>query len=135
MIDILEKIKQEEGFCADMYDCPSGYKTIGYGINLETTPIPEPIARAWTKYLISGLNLDIAEHDWYRKLDHDRRMIILDMCYQMGVNGVLRFKKMIAAIEGGDYEEAANQMMDSKWARHDSPARALRNATIMRDGE
>lgn len=134
MIDILEKIKQEEGFRAEMYDCPAGFKTIGYGINLEMTPIPEPIAELWLRHILSSINLQIARHEWFRSLNDDRRVVILDMCYQMGVSGVLKFKRMIAAIESGDYDEAANQMADSKWAKEDSPNRARRNIKVMRDG-
>jgi len=134
MIDIIQKIKQEEGFESEMYDCPAGYKTIGYGVNLETTPIPEPVARAWVKHILNDINVSMAKYEWFRFLDRNRRVVILDMCYQMGVSGVLKFKKMIAAIEQGNFDEAANQMLDSKWAKTDSPNRAMRNSNIMRGG-
>ena len=50
------------------------------------------------------------------------------MVYQMGEKGVSKFKKMFKALrqEPKDYEEAADQMMDSRWAKQTySRARSL----------
>ena len=56
------------------------------------------------------------------------------MAYQIGVNGLLKFKKMISAIEFGDWEEAERQALDSKWAKQ-TPARAHRHAKVIRTGD
>lgn len=42
----------------------------------------------------------------------------------MGVAGLLQFKKFLAALEAEMVEQAAKEMLDSKWARTDSPGRA-----------
>ena len=44
----------------------------------------------------------------------------------MGISGFRKFKKTIYYLETEQYLEASEEMLDSKWARKDSPARALR---------
>jgi lysozyme len=56
------------------------------------------------------------------------------MVYQLGVVGVLGFRRFCAAMGRGDYETAAAEMLDSKSAKVDSPARAHRHAQTMRTG-
>jgi hypothetical protein len=47
---------------------------------------------------------------------------------------VLGFRKFCAAMAAGDYETAADEMLDSKWARTDTPARAMRESVTLRRG-
>ncbi len=56
------------------------------------------------------------------------------MAFQLGVNGVANFKKMIAALIARDYAAAAREMLDSNWAKVQTPARAQRMAEMMRTG-
>ena len=56
------------------------------------------------------------------------------MAYQMGVTGLSKFKNMLTAVELGDFDEAANQALDSRWARQ-TPERATRHAEMLRVGE
>ena len=130
----IDKIAQEEGFSGMMYDCPAGKKTIGYGFNLETTPIPQYIAKLWLKYQISEIEDSLNRYDWYVSMNDNRRIVLIDMVYQMGLNGVLKFKNMIKALENRNYRLAAVEMLDSNYAKQ-TPNRANRNAEIMHQGE
>jgi lysozyme len=56
------------------------------------------------------------------------------MAHQIGIYGILKFKNMLSALYRADYNEAANQMLDSLAARQ-TPARWKRNAEQMRTGE
>ena len=56
------------------------------------------------------------------------------MGYQLGLNRLLGFKRMLAALERGDYRAASDEMLDSKWAISDTPARARRLAQMMLRG-
>ena len=58
-------------------------------------------------------------------------LVMLDMAYQMGVGGLLKFEKMLAAIACEDYETAADELLDSNYARQ-TPNRAKRNAYLLR---
>ena len=72
----------------------------------------------------------LAKLDWYSMLSVDRKIIIQSLCYQMGFTGVLKFKKMIAALDIEDYDEAAKQALDSRWAKQTS-SRAKRHARVL----
>lgn len=132
---LISKIEGEEGYSERMYKCPADYWTIGAGINLETTAIPKEVADKWLEIIVQGRISTLKSFAWYHSLNEARQIVIADMAYQMGVSGLLRFQKMIQAILEADYDTAAREMLDSKWAREDSPARADRNAKIMRTGK
>ena len=130
---MIEKIASEEGFRKTLYECTAGKQTIGYGFNLEADGIPEPVARYWLQYNINHLRAVLAGFDFYDGLDEARKTVLVDMAYQMGVSGMLRFKSMIKDIKVGAWDSAAKSLLDSKYAR-DSPNRAKRNAETMRTG-
>ncbi len=67
----------------------------------------------------------------FDRLSQVRKDVLISMAYQIGVNGLLKFKKTWKYLEGGMYEEASNEMLDSEWARDDSPERAQRHARVM----
>ena len=70
----------------------------------------------------------------YQTLPSAVRGVILEMAYEMGVSGVLGFGDMLAALSAGDYDKGADEALDSKWARQDSPRRARELAEIIRGG-
>ena len=49
------------------------------------------------------------------KIPVEKQEILAEMSYQLGVNGVLKFKKMWKALKDFDYETAAKEMLDSRW--------------------
>ena len=134
MGDLEQKIKQEEGFCGKVYACTENKLTIGYGFNLESSEMPVEVADIWLTINLNKLNIALlSEFWWFKGLDEGRRIVVVDMAYQMGVRGLKGFKGMIAAIIDRDYERAAYELLDSKYARQ-TPNRANRNAEIMRTG-
>ena len=54
---------------------------------------------------------------WYRHLNDTRKMVLIDMCFNLGMPRLKKFKRMIAAMERIDYTNAAAEMLDSRWAR------------------
>ena len=48
----------------------------------------------------------------------------MNLSYQLGVSGFNKFKKTIFLLAHKDYKGASTEMLDSKWARVDTPARA-----------
>lgn len=71
----------------------------------------------------------------YKKLSDVRQRALLNMAFQMGIEKLLTFKKMLSALEAGDWLLAEHHALDSKWAREDSPARARRVAESLRTGK
>ena len=127
-------IRRHEGFSKLPYKCPTGHLTIGYGHNLENG-----ISAAAAEFILQE---DLARAEravkdsfpWWWKLDDARQFVLVDMAFNMGIAGLNGFKKMLAAIESGDFDKAAEEMLDSKYGRQ-VVHRARLNAEIMKTGE
>jgi lysozyme len=110
-------IKRNEGFRSHPYRCPSNALTIGYGRNLDAKGISEPEAtHLLMNDLAEALQQTLDKIPCAKNLSENRRAVLVMMVFNMGVHGVLKFKKMLSALEKGDYLEAAEQMLSSKWA-------------------
>jgi len=72
--------------------------------------------------------------DCFTRLDDARKAVLLNMSFQLGITGLLKFKNTLAKIEAGDYQGAADNMLKSLWARQ-TPNRANRLAEQMRTGQ
>lgn len=134
-MDVREILKRDEGFSPTVYRCPEGKLTIGWGWNVEAEPIPEDIAEEILSRQISerfrGLERALP---WFRSLDDARQKALICMAFQMGVKGVLGFKRMLKALREGNWELAYVEALDSRWARQ-TPKRAKRYAMVLRTGE
>ena len=141
----------EEGFRSKVYICTKGKKTIGVGRNLDDNPLTAEevayighdgfageITKEQAFYL---LRHDIAKvekqvkdlGDWVMNLNEDRYFAICSMCFQMGLGKLLKFKKMLSALAVGNYNNAADESLDSAWAKQ-TPNRARRTANCIRCG-
>lgn len=129
------RIRKNEGLSYLPYRCSAGALTIGYGHNLDARGISIEAAE-----LLLKQDLEIAEKEvknafiWWPKLDDARLGVLIEMCYNLGISRLVGFKKMLAALEEGDYKKAAKEMLDSKWA-FDVKGRARELAEIMQTGE
>lgn len=130
---IISDLRRHEGFKGRPYLCTAGKTTIGIGRNLDANPLTEEEA----KYLLyNDIERTIQELDtrlpWWQDLPAQQQRAVLNMSFQMGVVGVLKFKKMIASLKAGQYDDAADHALDSQWAKHDTPVRAREVASWMR---
>lgn len=99
------------------------------------TFIPDSIIDLWFKEdTIEALDCAFV-YPWYGKLNEARKAVVCSMIFQLGANGFNDFKQTIKYLSAGRYEEAAKEMLDSKWFRIDTPARAKRHSDQMRTGE
>lgn len=127
-------IRSYEGFSKLPYKCPTGHLTIGYGHNLENG-ISEKVALFILQEDLSRAERAVKDaFPWWWKLDDARQFVLVDMAFNMGQAGLKGFKKMLAAIESGDFDKAAEEMLDSKYGRQ-VVHRARLNAEIMKTGE
>jgi len=70
---------------------------------------------------------------WFNELNDARKSAILNMCFQLGTNGVAKFQNMIRAILIKDWEAAYHHALDSRWAQQ-TPKRAERVAWKLKNG-
>lgn len=119
--------KHHEGFRSKIYVDTTGNRTIGYGINLEQG-ITEPEAA-----VILTMRLTPLAGLWegIPNLSPERKVVLVDMAYNLGVSKLMEFQKMFDAIQNENYEDAALEMLDSEWARQ-TGTRATEDAEIMR---
>lgn len=136
-MDSYTQLKRDEGEKLHAYQDTLGFWTIGIGILIDQRKggglRPEEsefIFRNRLKLLDEELARVLP---WLSKLDPARRGVPLNMAYQMGVTGLLGFKTTLALVSAGKYQEAAAQMLQSKWAKQ-TPARAQRLSNQMATG-
>ena len=116
--EIVTIVKRHEGYRKFVYLCPQGEPTIGYGRTLRIKGISEPEA---TQLLLNDLNealqLTLDRIPWAKYLDEDRLAVLVMMTFNLGVDGLLKFKNMLAALEKKDYQKAASEMISSRWSK------------------
>jgi len=121
--NVLNQLVQDEGFNGMPYNDHLGKLTIGIGTLL---PITVEEAKILLHYrLKSKINELYSREVWIGSLPDKAQEVLVNMCYQLGVNGLLKFKKMIVALKAGNFEEAAKEGLDSRWAKQ-TPNRANR---------
>ena len=128
---LLEAVKLSEGFRDRVYKCTEGYDTIGYGFAIKDLVMDEDIAemilRRKLDLLIDRVN---KRFKWVSELPIEAQDVIYEMCFQLGITGVSKFKKTLAYLENFEYKMASKEMLDSKWARQ-TPNRAKRLSNII----
>ena len=118
MIEQLRKmLVRHEGLRLKPYQDSVGKWTIGVGRNLDDKGITEAEAMLLLSNDIGDALADAKKFAWFGQLDSARQDVIVDMIFNLGLPRFSGFRKMIAALEHGNYPEAADQMLDSKWAR------------------
>lgn len=139
---LISELRRDEGVKNMPYKCTAGFNTVGVGHNLDANPLQYD----WT-YPLTNMQIDqlLAEDvqgffeeldkrlDWWRGLSYARQRVIVNMAFNLGVDGLLGFKNTLAFIRGGDYQAAAKGMLSSKWAKQVGQ-RANRLAAMMVTG-
>ena len=129
-----ERIKRHEGLELVAYPDAGGW-AIGYGHNLKY-PVPKEAVEIifeddFANKAVKGfysLPMEIRNG-----LSDARREVLIEMIFQLGLNGVLNFKRMCKALIAKDYEAAAVEIMDSDAGRK-YPKRFQEYADAMRQG-
>lgn len=132
MESLLDMIKRHEGFCSRAYKCPAGRWTIGFGRNIEDVGISRAEAEELLKNDIARVEKEAAEtFPWFVELNKRRRFAVLNMIYQLGLGKFMQFKATIAHIEKGEYSKAADEALNSLWAKQ-TPIRAKEVSDMLR---
>ena len=112
-----QSLKQHEGYRQFAYQCTAGKTTVAYGRNLQDKGISEAEALYLLENDIVECLQDLAAlFKCWNTLSEYQQAALIDLRFNLGAKGFRTFKKCIAAIEAGDYTEAALQIMDSAYA-------------------
>jgi lysozyme len=118
------------------YRCTAGKLTIGVGRNLDDCGISQKEAYALLDNDIRNCEQQLLDEIpvIYNALDEVRQSVLLNMCFNLGLKGLLGFNNTLAFIAAGDWERAANGMLASKWAKQVG-LRAIELSEMMRKGK
>ena len=140
-MNVLDQLKRDEGCRLTAYPDPlTGGEpwTIGYGCTgpdvKKGTVWSQALADAALRDRVETIETSLRrELSWYAGLSEARQAVLVGMAYNMGISGLLAFRHMLGQVRVGNYNEAAADMMDSRWARQ-VPERAARLAEQLATG-
>ena len=132
MKDLLKRIKHHEGFRKSVYKCTEGFDTIGYGFAIKDLELDEDIAEEILMRKVEKLIKRVrSKFDWLDSVPHEVQGVLVEMSYQMGLSGVSKFKKALHAMQMFQWKLAADELLDSRWAKQ-TPNRAKELSDIIR---
>jgi lysozyme len=149
-MNLIKQLKTHEGFRSHSYCCSEGVLTIGYGYSLSANPlrlsehdlqamktlgISQVRAEQLLKAEVARLTKEIYQRlPWIVRLNEARQAVILGMSYNLGIEGLMKFKRTLNLIEHEQFDNAADAMLQSKWSTQ-VKGRALELSTQMRTGK
>jgi len=139
-MEIRELIKKHEGLRLEPYRCTAGKLTVGYGHNLDahgeaprTITIEE--AESYLDADIKRAQSDCAYFiPGWDDLDKSRKAALIDMAFNLGISGLMKFKQTLQYLAQRKYEHAAKEMLKSIWAIQVGN-RAVELSEIIKTGE
>ena len=142
---LIELLVKHEGERLTAYDCPAGYPTIGVGRNLQTKGLTKAecdylklgtyennsviaklevrgITKDESRYLLSNdidyFTTELGKRVFgFNSLKETAKIVLVDMAFNMGISGLLKFAKTLSFINSGKYKEASKEMLNSTWAK------------------
>tara|TARA_R110002126_G_scaffold191391_1_gene339523 strand:+ start:805 stop:1224 length:420 start_codon:yes stop_codon:yes gene_type:complete len=138
MTIIIEMLRQHEGLETHAYTDTVGKVTIGVGRNIDPNG-GLGLSDDEIDYLLANdvkrVNGELARaFSWYKTVAPARKDAMMDMCFNMGLPRLKKFKKALAAMAMGDYNEAAIEFLDSRWSSQVGQ-RAITITDMIRSGE
>lgn len=129
------QLKAHEGLRLRPYRDGAGKLTVGVGRNLDDVGLREGEAMFLCFCDVAAVEQALdARLPWWRGLDAGRRAVLVDMGFNMGVQGLCAFTDTLAAAKAGRFGDAAASMLRSRWAGQVG-RRAATLSRMMRTGE
>ena len=128
---IYENLSEEEGIRTVAYLDTRGITTCGIGHSCQATPTKPLIGRD----IKVGLSITYAEieilfnHDiqkvlqslqslsFFKSLSESQQYVLISMTFNLGFEGLLKFKQFLSALENHDIQKAKEELADSTWAK------------------
>ena len=130
-MSLIKRIMKHEGFRETPYpDVIHGWDvpTFGHGLTYITKEESQQIVANRIRKIEHDLAVKIA---FFYLLPNEVQEVLIEMAYQMGVNGTMGFRNMLSELHDQSFEAAADEMLNSKWAVQ-TPSRARSLAEIVR---
>jgi lysozyme len=133
--ELKKQLIRHEGLKRKVYKDSEGYLTIGVGRNLQGNGMSIDECLMLLDNDIKKCDAQIrAVLPWTASLDPARFDVLMNMCFNLGVDGLLKWRPTLQLIERGEYDSAADKMLAQKWARQVGQ-RAVELASQLRTGQ
>lgn len=148
---VLQRLKLHEGVSLIPFYNESGEQVIGIGRRLDFVPFTSDELRAvgdWPHGITLNAANMLLRNDvcrcfeqlykhikFFDELDKERQYALLDICFQLGIKRLLRFKKILMAMKQKDWLKAAFEFEHSKAAPTETPQRIRRIAVLIKTGK
>ena len=117
MKQLLEQIERHEGLELKPYRCTSEKLTIGIGRNLEDVGISKEEAYMLLENDVKTVQQQIETYmPWASSLNTARHAALTNFVFNVGIGTALKFENAMAALKASDFDIAAEQLLDSRWA-------------------
>ena len=134
--NLKEMIAKHEGYEPRVYKCTNGYDTIGYGFAIKDLYMNKEVADLILDQKIQEMLKRILSDkdwgEWFSEKPQHIQEVLINMIFQIGFSGVKKFRKTIQYIKDDNFLLASEEMLDSKWAKSDSPNRAKELSEIVK---
>lgn len=117
-MDIFAQLRRDEGTRKFPYPDSKGNVTIGVGHNLSEDGMSDAVIAFQLQDDVNAVSFILnARLPWFRSIDPVRQGALMNMCFNLGFNGLEEFGKMLTAFAKGDWTTAAAEMVSSAWAK------------------
>jgi lysozyme len=134
LTDAQQMLIDQEGLRLKVYLDSLGIETIGVGRNLRDKGITQEEAMILFNADLCDA-LDDVRHNCscYDQLSRPRQLVMISLAFNMGRIGLGKFVRFLGALHLGHYDDAADELLNSKAAKQDAPARYQQLAEMMRN--
>lgn len=136
MSKLIEQLKRHEGVRTHAYKCSANMITIGVGRNIDEDG-GLGLSDDEIDYLLANdikrCKQELVALSWFVDLDEVRQDALINLCFNLGLTRLLGFRNAMAAMAEGDYEKAADEFLDSRWATQVGQ-RAIEVTNMIRSG-
>jgi len=113
-----DQLKIHEGVVLKPYKCSANKLTLGIGRNIEDNGISMEEAESMLANDIDDCIVDLKRNiGFFDDLPETIQEVMVNLCFNIGINKLLNFKKTIGLLRDSKYLEAANEILDSKWSK------------------
>ena len=116
-MSLLSSVIVHEGFSRYIYLDSVGVRTVGFGRNLDDRGISREEAEMLLLNDLETSTEEAKKFEFYENLTSNRRDVIVEMIFNLGLTRFKKFKKTIGYINQANHSAAADEMLDSRWAK------------------
>lgn len=120
MSKLVAQLKRHEGVKSHAYKCTANMITVGVGRNIDENGgigLSDDEINYLLENDIKRCKQELISLSWFTDLDSVRQDALVNLCFNLGLTRLMGFKNAMAAMAEGDYERAADEFYDSRWAK------------------